>query len=482
MNYRVIVRVLAAIIIAVGVAMVPPAVVAWWTKGPDRVAFLFSSIVPILIGLVGLVSTKGQKVDLRIREGFAITTFSWLAAAIFGSLPYLISGVCGPIDAFFESLSGFTTTGSTIFNDIESLPAGILLWRSLTQWLGGMGIVVLSVAVLPMLGVGGMQLFRAEVPGPVADRLSPRIQDTAKILWSVYVGLTAIEVVLLMLGGMSVFDAFCHSFTTVSTGGFSTKNASVAHYESAYIDTVIMIFMFVAGSNFSLHYWLLRGRWKQYWKNEEFRYYGTITIASAIFLTVLILVHTDESGLFAGRLAAFQTISLLTSTGYATGDYLLWGFAAHTLVFAIMICGGCAGSTAGGLKVMRALLLSKHAMRTIKQSLHPQAVFNIRHSRKLVDDNVMVTVLGFFLLYFLIFVVASMVLSVFGADFATSVGSAVSMLSNVGPALGSAGPTSTYAHFPAISKLVLALCMLLGRLELFTVLVLLTPMFWRKVG
>jgi trk system potassium uptake protein TrkH len=345
-----------------------------------------------------------------------------------------------------------------------------------------MGIVVLSVAILPMLGVGGMQLFRAEVPGPTADRLAPRIQDTAKILWTVYVGLTGVQTVLLMLGGMTLFEAVNHSFTTLSTGGFSTRDRSVGGFESAYIDIVITVFMFIAGANFSLHYWLLRGRGSQYWKVEEFRYYALFTGIATVLLTIAILSHTDVGIFYGLRLALFQSVSIFTTTGYGTGDYLLWGFGAHALIFTMMFCGACAGSTAGGVKVMRVVLLAKHANRVVKKTLHPRAVFNVRYSGKVVDDDVMMTVLGFFLLYFVLFLGSAILVAHFGAEFTTAMGAVVSALGNVGPGLGEVGPATTYTHLPGASKIVLALCMLFGRLELFTVFVVLTPMFWRRVG
>lgn len=482
MNYRIVGRVLAFIVSALGMAMIPPALLSWVDGTSDRVAFLVSALVPLTLGGVVLWLTRGQRVDLRIREGFAITTFAWIIAGIVGALPYVVAGVCGPIEGFFEAVSGFTTTGATVFDRIESLPRGILLWRSLTHWLGGMGIVLLSVAVLPMLGVGGMQLYRAEVPGPTTDRLAPRIRETAKILWSVYVGITILQILLLLVGGMNVFESVCHSFATVSTGGFSTRDRSIGAFESAYIDLVVTFFMFISGANFALHYWLLRGRWNRFWKNEEFRWYSVFTGLATLFLTLGVFLHTDV-GVFTGlRLALFQAVSILTSTGFATGDYLLWGFGAHALMFAVMFCGGCAGSTAGGVKVMRVILLAKHAHRVIKQSLHPQAVFSVRHSGKVVDDDVMMTVLGFFLLYFVVFLSATLAVAHIGADFPTAVGAVVSALGNVGPGLGQVGPSATYSAVPAASKVVLSLCMILGRLELLTVMVMLTPMFWRRVG
>jgi trk system potassium uptake protein TrkH len=326
-----------------------------------------------------------------------------------------------------------------------------------------------------------MQLFKAEVPGPTADRLSPRIQDTAKILWGVYFGLTAIEAILLLLGGMTPFEAICHAFTTLSTGGFSTRDSSVGGFNSAYIDGVITLFMLIAGANFSLHFWLLRrGEWRRYLRNEEFRFYAIIVAVATMTLWIAIEVNTDATFETGFRWAAFQTASILTSTGYGTSDYLLWGFGAQTMIFFMMFAGACAGSTAGGIKLMRVLLLAKHANRVMKKALHPQGVFNIRHSGSLVDDDVMMNVLGFILLYFAILVLATMAVAAMGVDFTTAVSATVSMLSNIGPGLGQVGPTSTYAELPGLAKIVLTFCMLFGRLELFTVLVVFMPMFWRK--
>ncbi|MFQ5599975.1 MAG: TrkH family potassium uptake protein [Candidatus Krumholzibacteriia bacterium] len=480
MNHRAVLRVLGFIAMAAGAAMLPPAGLAWLDGSADFLPLLISAGIQLVSGLVVLITTSGS-VDLRIKDGFAIVTFGWLAAALFGALPYYLSGVCpNPINAFFESMSGFTTTGATIFTDIESLPRGLLLWRSLTQWLGGMGIVVLSVAVLPMLGIGGMQLFKAEVPGPTADRLSPRIQSTAKILWGVYVGMSGVETVLLLLGGMSLFDALCHTFCTVSTGGFSTRNASVGGFSSAYIDAVVTVFMFLAGANFSLHFWLLRRRVRHYMQNEEFRLYALITVVATLLIGMRLLAGLGMPPLVALRLAVFQSVSILTSTGFGTGDFLLWGFGVQIMLFAMMFCGGCAGSTGGGMKLMRVLVLAKHGIREIRKHMHPQAIFNVRLSGKLVSDDVMMRILGFFLLYMSVFILVAMAVAAMGVDTVTAFGASIATLSNIGPGLGDVGPGSTYAGIPMVAKLLLTASMLLGRLELFTVLILLTPMFWRK--
>lgn len=461
--------------------MIPCASLGLIDRGDDFVPFLIAGCVPIVAGLITLILTRGREIDLRIRDGFAIVTFGWLTAAVFGALPFLFTGVCThPADAFFESMSGFTTTGASIFSDIEALPRSILLWRSLTQWMGGMGIVVLSVAVLPMLGVGGMQLFKAEVPGPTADRLTPRIQSTAKILWGVYFSITALEIVLLMLGGMGIFDAVCHSFSTVSTGGFSTRNTSIGAYGNGYFDCVIIVFMFVAGANFSLHFGLLQGRWRPYWKNEEFRVYVVVTALAALVLAWLSASNTGVSAGLALRQGFFQAISIVTTTGFGTADYLLWGAAAQLILFMFMFTGACAGSTAGGMKFMRVILLARHGIRVIGKQLHPSGVFSVRYSGKMVEDGVMMNVLGFFLFYMLIFVVVSLAVAATGVDALTAFGASAASLGNIGPGLGAVGPSSNFAEIPHLASVVLSVAMLLGRLELYTVLVVAAPMFWRR--
>jgi len=480
MHARVVIRVVGVIVLVVGLAMIPSLVLAGVDRTPDFIAFLVSSALPIIIGSVVLLTTRGS-IDLRARDGFAIVTFGWLAAALLGSLPLALSGVCeNYVDAFFESMSGFTTTGATILVDIDSLPRGILLWRSVTQWLGGMGIVVLSVAVLPLLGIGGMQLFRAEVPGPTADRLSPRISSTAKILWGVYLGMTLIQIGLLLLGGMGWLDAVCHAFSTVSTGGFSTHNASVGYFDSLYIDIVVTVFMFLAATNFSLHYWLLHGRWRQYWRNEEFRLYAMVALAAVLVVWGEIVWGTHQPAAEALRYASFQAISILTSTGFGTADYLLWGAAVQLILYALMFVGGCAGSTTGGMKMMRVLILSKHSIRELRRQLHPQAILNVRMSGRFVPEDVILKILGFFLFYMSIYIIVAIVVALMGVDPLTAIGASVATLSNIGPGLGDVGPASNYAGLPMMAKLVLSASMLLGRLELYTVLVLLTPMFWRR--
>ncbi|MDH4026883.1 MAG: TrkH family potassium uptake protein, partial [Desulfuromonadales bacterium] len=411
----------------------------------------------------------------------AIVTFGWTFFALFGALPFVFSGaIPSYLNAFFETMSGFTTTGSTILTDIEAMPPSLLLWRSLTQWLGGMGIIVLSLAILPMLGVGGMQLFKAEVPGPTTDRLKPRIQDTAKLLWGVYVLLTCIETLLLMAGGMSFFDGLNHAFTTMATGGFSTRNASVAAYNSVYIDWIITIFMFLAGVNFSLHYLALRGKIGDFIRNEEFLFYSSLVIVGTALITMLNMGGTYPGFLDNLRYSAFQVVSIITTTGFGTADYELWPVLCQYLLVFFMFIGGCAGSTGGGMKVARILLLFKHAQVQVYRLIHPRAVRLVKLGDRPVDKDVMQSILGFFALYLGVFVAASFIMAATGMDLNSAGGSVIATLSNIGPGLGSVGPVDNFAHVPAIGKLVLAFCMLLGRLELFTVLVLVFPSFWRK--
>jgi len=480
MNIILTLRILGALLLFLAAALLVPVMCALYYGDGMAGAFLLSALICATVG-GGLFRFFRSGFDLTLREGFAVVSFGWMAFALFGALPYVISGgIPSYVDAFFEAMSGFTTTGSTILTDIEGLPPSLLLWRSFTQWLGGMGIIVLSLAILPMLGVGGMQLFKAEVPGPTADRLTPRIQDTAKLLWGVYVLLTVIETGLLMAGNMSFFDALNHSFTSMATGGFSTRNASIAAFNSAYIDWVITLFMFLAGVNFSLHYLALRGRLGDFWRNEEFRFYLWLTVAATALLTAFNAFGAYGSLGDSLRYSAFQVVSIMTTTGYATADYELWAVFCQYLLVACMFVGGCAGSTGGGMKVARILLLFKHAHVQLYRTIHPRAVRLVKLGERPVDKEVMQSILGFFAFYMGIFVTASFIMAALGMDLVSAGTSVITALGNVGPGLGTVGPVDNFAHVPAVGKVVLALCMLLGRLELFTVLVLVIPSFWRK--
>ncbi len=419
--------------------------------------------------------------ELRKKDGYLLVTLGWLALTLTGSLPYVFSGTIPHYtDAFFETLSGYTTTGATILTDIESLPKGILFWRSLTQWMGGMGIIVLAVAILPILGIGGMQLFIAEAPGISPDKLKPRIRETAIRLWLIYLGLTGTELVLLLLGGMSFYDAINHSLTTMASGGFSTKNASIAHFTNPFIHYVIMIFMFLAGTNFTLTYFGLHGKLKKVWDNEEFRFYLIFLLIIGVLLAISISNVTAEGFEPALRNALFSVISIVTTTGYVTVDYTAFTPLITMVFFMLMFIGASTGSTAGGVKIARHVLLLKNSILEFKRLLHPNAVLPVRLNKRAVTKDITFNVLAFMIIYFMIFALGSVIMSLMGLDFMTAVGSVATSVGNIGPGIGSVGPVNNFAHIPVAGKWFLSFLMLVGRLELFTVLILFSPYFWRK--
>lgn len=441
--------------------------------------FLLCSLIGALLG-GGLVFVFAPERELGFRDGFAVVVFSWLSLAFLGALPFYFSGAMNSfVDCFFESMSGFTTTGASILSRVEVLPESALFWRALTHWLGGMGIIVLTLAILPLLGVGGMQLFQAEMPGPTKDRLAPRIQDTARILWSVYLLFTLVEILLLMLDGVDFFNAVCHSFATLATGGFSTHTASVGYYNSVYVESVIIVFMFMSGVNFTLHYHGLRGRLSRYWQNEEFRFYLALTVISIVIIVVVNSCYSVFSnGLENIRSSAFQVVSILTTTGFATADFDQWPSASKVMLVALMFVGGCAGSTGGGIKQVRFLLFFKYARLRLRTLVHPQAVGAIKLGGINVPQEVLISILGFFALYIAFFLVASLMVTALGVDIVTGTTSVIATLNNVGPGLHMVGPAHSYSDLPWLAKLILSFCMLAGRLELYTVAVLLTPDFW----
>ncbi|MFC1729368.1 TrkH family potassium uptake protein [candidate division KSB1 bacterium] len=475
-----IIKILGLLLIFTGLFMLIPAAIALHYAEGDAPALIISSLLSIAVGFAAfkLTSVTG---DISPKEGFAIVAFGWLVVVVFGSLPpYLSGAIPSYIDCFFETMSGFTTTGASILTDIESIPKGILFWRSLTHWLGGMGIILLSLAILPILGIGGMQLYKAEVPGPTSDKLSPRIRETARILWYVYLIFTTIEIALLKIGGMTLFDAACHTFGTMATGGFATKNSSIGHYNSTYFDTVIIIFMFIAGTNFSLHYKALRGNPGAYLKDQEFRFYSVLFIIISGIVIVDVLIQTGSSAGTAIRHAVFQVVSIGTTTGYGTADYEQWSAVSQFLLFLLMFIGGCAGSTGGGMKIMRLMLLLKYAVTEVKKAFHPDAVIPVRFNEQSVPQDVLTKILGFFLLFILLFVISTIIMTMLGLDFMTAIGSVAANIGNIGPGLGEVGPTDNYAAIPTAGKILLSILMLIGRLEVFTVVVLFHPSFWKK--
>ncbi len=417
---------------------------------------------------------------LRTREGFIMVTFSWIAASAVGALPFVLSGaIPSYTDAYFETMSGFTTTGASILTAIEPLPRSVLFWRSLTHWLGGMGIVVLTVAILPFLGVGGVQLVRAESPGPTLDKIAPKITQTAKLLWFIYLGLTVVETVLLMLGGMDLFDALTHTFGTLATGGFSPRNASVGAYNSAYIDAVITVFMVMAGLNFALYHKLLRGNTQEIFRNTELKMYLLIFGVSTLSISLSLLNVYGGFGK-ALRYASFQVASIITTTGYATANFDLWPMAAKGVLFFLMFVGGCSGSTGGGPKVIRIVALFKLALNEMKYMSRPRSISRVRIDGEPVKKDFLYSVAGFIMLYLVCLMAVTLVVSFFGADLTTGFTTALVTVGNIGPGFGKVGPAMNYAFYHPFVKWVLSGAMLAGRLEVYTVLILLTRGFWAR--
>jgi trk system potassium uptake protein TrkH len=450
-------------------AYIVPLVTALY-YGEDWRIFLYSLLITLTIGLLlefGFRTTK----EIERADGFTIVAFTWLLIPLLGTLPYVFLGL-GFLDAFFETMSGFTTTGATILNVVEELPKSALLWRSLTQWLGGMGVILLFISILPRLGVGGSQLFDREFPGPLPERLRPRFRTTARLLWTIYVGFTAAEIALLyFLARLPLFDSICISFATIPTGGFTPTTASIGAYANPLAEYIIMVFMFLAGMSFILHYQVLRGNWKAI-KGEEFRLY-LIILAAAILLLIV------SQGFNSYREGMFQAISIMTTTGFVTADFGSWHSSARIVLLALMFIGACSGSTGGAIKVVRLLTLIKHARVMMRKAIFPKAVIPVKLNQKSIQEGVIRDIISFLFLYILVAIVASIVLCFLGLNLETAISAVAATLGNVGPGLGGVGPSSNYALLPGAAKFILIICMWLGRLELFTVLMLFSPRFWK---
>ncbi|MBW2631378.1 MAG: TrkH family potassium uptake protein [Deltaproteobacteria bacterium] len=483
MNTRNILYILGALIFFLGLTMFFPLFCSLYYNEGDSNAFVYSIAITSCIGglFYFLFRPVNGKISLTHKEGFLIVATGWFLAAAFGSLPYMIQGVLPQFgDAFFESISGFTTTGATVITNIGNLPHGILFWRSLTQWLGGMGIIILSIAILPLLGVGGMQLYKAELPSPVKDKLTPRVVETARTLWIVYIIISIVEFIMLLTGGMDVFNAICHTFTTMATGGFSTSDASIAHFNSAYIDGIITFFMLVAGINFTLHYSLITGNFKAIFKNSELRLYLGIILTAVIITTISLKQNLFyETGEYL-RYASFQVVSILTTTGFTTANFDNWPSLSKIILLILMFIGGSAGSTGGGIKCLRILLILKYIYKELYRLVHPRAVTAVKLGKRIVYPETMASIWGFFMLYLMMTVVASIILTMLGLDMMTAFSSVVATIGNVGPGFGAVNSSATYSEIPYLGKWVLSFCMLAGRLEIYTVIILLIPEFWKR--
>lgn len=494
LNYKIIFHFFGLLFLFNGGFMLLSAIVSLIYKDGVTLKLFLSGLVTLLIGVSVMVYTRNHKKEMNKREGYIVVSFGWIVMALSGTIPYVFTeAIPSFTDAFFETMSGFTTTGASILNDIEAVPEGVLFWRSLTHWIGGMGIIVLAVAILPLLGIGGMQLFAAEAPGPSADKLHPRITDTAKRLWLIYFGYTAAETILLKAAGMNFFDAINHSMSTLSTGGFSTKNASVAYWNAMpMVQYIIIVFMFLAGTNFVLSYFAFKGKISKVYKDEEFKLYFKFIAIFTILAAVIIYFNADLSlstiehpqvlgvGESAFRHSLFQVLAIITTTGFVTADYTLWTPFLTIFFFGLMFLGGSAGSTSGGIKIVRHLITIKNGFLEFKRTLHPNAILPVRYNKRSVSGDIVFNILGFFILYLLSFIIGSLGFSMMQIDFESAIGLAASSLGNVGPALGDFGPVNNYAALPPIGKWWASFLMLIGRLELFTVLILLTPFFWRN--
>jgi trk system potassium uptake protein TrkH len=482
MRWRFILNIIGILTFFFGLTMIFPLIVGIIYRDQSVVPLLKSMAITVVAGLIlYLIFREAKAAVVSQREGMAIVALGWTAVGLFGAIPfYLGDGSFTFTDAFFESVSGFTTTGASVFTNIEAVSKGLLFWRSFIQWLGGMGIIVLSLAILPFLGVGGMQLYKAEVPSPVPDKLKPRIRDTAMILWKVYALISLAQVILLMLGGMDLYDALCHTFTTMPTGGFSTKNASIAHYDSVYFDCVFIFFMLMAGINFSLHYQMLRGKPLAFWRDSECRFFWGAVVLLTLAVSLNVFGSVYKSIGEALRYGAFQVVSIVTTTGYATADYELWPAMSRLILLLCMFLGASAGSTGGGMKCLRIMLCFKYCYKELFVLIHPRAVSHIKIGGKTVPDDVMRSVLGFMALYVGLFALCAVLLAGMGVDFITSFGAVAATIGNIGPGFAMVGPVENYAMIPTLGKWLLIWCMLLGRLEIYTVIILMVPEFWRK--
>lgn len=484
-NTRMVFRTMGALLLLEAIFMAVAMCVSLWYKEADSSIFLISTIITLVAGIIGLLIGRRAESRMGEREGYVIVAMVWVVFSIFGMLPYYLSGQVGSFtDAWFETMSGFTTTGATIIPDLDVITHGLLFWRSLTQWIGGMGIIVLSIAILPIFGLNGMQLYAAEVTGLTYEKVSPRISDTAKMMWSTYLVLTATEVLGLWLCGMPIFDAVCHSFSTIATGGFSTKNNSLAYYDSAAIHYMVTFFMFISGINFVLMIYLIRGKARNMVKDEELRWYSIAVVLFTLLITIGLyisrpgwsFVHMERSF----RDSIFTVISAMTSTGYTISDYMYWPVVAWVVIFFLMLTGACAGSTAGGIKWVRLSIILKNGVAEFQRRIHPNAIVPVKLNDKAVPQQTINNIMAFWIFYVFIIAVTVVIFCACGVNFDEAIGSAVSAMGNVGISIGQFGPSGTYAEFPIVAKWVMSFVMLIGRLEIFTVLLLFTRTLWKK--
>ncbi|MBQ8971500.1 MAG: TrkH family potassium uptake protein [Clostridia bacterium] len=479
MNKRLTFRLIGYVLLVEAALMLVPLIVSLIYGGSDAKAIVVSlAITAAAGGLLTLLKPRND--NLRAREGFAVVALSWILLSFFGALPFFIHG-CIPnmADAFFETASGFSTTGSTILTDVEALPKGMLFWRSLTHFVGGMGVLVLSLALLPKMGARSIYLMRAESPGPSTDKLVPRIGKNAKILYLLYVGLTVLMLIALLCTGMSLYDALIHALGTAGTGGFSNYNASIAAFRSPAVEIIVTVFMALFGINFSLYYYVIRGNWKGLLQNSELRVYLIVMVVASVIIGGNLVLQMDYDIPSALRYSFFQVNTVMSTSGFGTADFNLWPQLSRTILVGLMLVGASAGSTGGGMKWIRVQLLCKSMVREIRKTVHPKSVNIVKLDGHTVNENTLAGVHGFFFAYFAVLVIATLLISIDGFSFETNVTAVISALSNIGPGLGMVGPSGNYSGFSDFSTIILSMCMLIGRLEFFPVLMLLAPSAWK---
>ena len=480
-NFRFIANLMGKLLLIESAFLTLCVVVALIYQEPDAMAFFYTTLITAGAGLLMAHFIKAKDRVLAKKDGYFMVTMVWIVFSLFGCLPFILGNTIPSFaNAFFETISGFTTTGSSILTNIDALPHATLFWRSLTQWLGGLGIIMLFIAILPSLGIEGRDLYVAEVTGPTHSKTSLTFTSSARQMWIIYTSLTFLQTILLMFGGMNFFDGICHSFTTMATGGFSTKQSSVAYWDSSYIQYVIIIFMFIAGTNFGLLNAAIRGNWKKLFRDNEFKLYAAIVILASIIIG-LGLYSTGWADLGKSmRDATFQVVTLMTTTGFATADYLIWPPFLCLILFLLFFIGASAGSTSGGIKVIRVYLLFKNSFIELKRIIHPNGIINVKYNNKTVHPNIMTGIMGFAILFMIIFTIGSLIMTMFTEDIITACSAVITSMSNVGPGFGSIGPMYSFAHLNDFAKLFLAFLMLVGRLEIFTVMVLFTRAFWKR--
>ncbi|NYB75727.1 TrkH family potassium uptake protein [Sedimentibacter hydroxybenzoicus DSM 7310] len=480
MNFNVLLKTTGTVLFWESILMLPSLIIAIYDNSYDINGFLISIIVSGAIGLI-LKNIKSDVNDMRKREGYATVAICWLVMSIMGALPFYISGsIPSYIDALFETISGFTTTGASILQNIESMPRALLFWRSFTHWIGGMGVLVFTLALIPSIGGRTVFLMRAESSGPAPGKLVPKLSESSKILYIIYAVMTAIIVILLIIAGMPVFDSFIHAFGTAGTGGFSNKALSIGYYNNPYVDWIITIGMFLFGINFTLFFSILRRDWKNILKNEEFRLYCFYSFLGIMLIFLNVLPKFQFNYAEAIRHSAFTVSSLVSTTGYATTDFNLWPMFSKSILMTLMLFGSCAGSTAGGMKSIRVLILFKSILYEIKRTIHPSSVQTIKINNKSINDDTLKSILIFFTSYVMIIIIAIILVSLDNFDFMTTFSSVLAMVSNIGPGFSLVGPMGNFANFSNFSKIVLSACMILGRLELIPILILLSPANWKK--